>query len=207
MANVKHIGKMTTGEKVIVLFKTVPNEDHNCLVTPTDKLPRLYHDRLMEIVESEEGQQSGDLADLLGRRFFADGNNMLQTLHINGYISKVNTKNVLLTPNHLTAVPLNEVNALISKKPSDKVDAELLAKPHYSTSTVTDDMSGDAVSVSVPVTESSTPVDVLLLQAEFHEKEAARLRKLASEHSTLTTNDALEQKKKRGRPPKIAAVG
>lgn len=206
MANVKHIGKMTTGEKVIVLFKTVPNEDHNCLVTPTDKLPRLYHDRLMELVEGEEGQQSGDLADLLGRRFFADGTNILQTLHINGYISKVNTKNVLLTPNHLTAVPLNEVNALISKKPSDKVDANLLAKPHYSTTTVTDDMSGNGVSVSVPVTESATPVDVLLLQAEFHEKEAARLRALASDHSTLT-NDAIEQKKKRGRPPKIAAVG
>jgi hypothetical protein len=125
---------------------------------------------------------------------------------MNGYISKVNTKNVLLTPNHLTAVPLNEVNSLISKKPSDKVDANLLAKPHYSTTTVTDDMSGNAVSVSVPVTESATPVDVLLLQAEFHEKEAARLRALASNHSTLT-NDAIEQKKKRGRPPKIAEVG
>lgn len=206
MANIKHVGKMKTGEKIVLLFKTVPNEDHNCLVTETSRLPKLYHDRLMELVESEEGQQSLDLADLLGRRFFADGSNILETLHVNGYIKKVNTKNVLLTPNHLTAVPLSEVNALLNKKPSDKVDAEVLSKPHYSQQAVTNEFVDESPSVSVPV-ESSTSPNVLLLQAEFHEKEAARLRKLAGVHNETVTTIDVNEKKKRGRPPKTSTVG
>lgn len=217
MANVKHVGKMNTGQRVVVLFKTVPNETHNCLVTETAALPRDYHDRIMELVESEEGQQSADLADLLSRRFFSDGNNILSMLHTKGFIKKVNTKNVLLTPNVSTSVPLSEVNQyLLNKTDPKKADATVLAKPHYANQTetvVTDPPSMTDVLATAPAAASTAAVSnetkFLLQQAEFHEKEAARLRSLAgnaSVGSTTTITDAKEQKK-RGRPPKTAAVG
>jgi len=190
MANMKHVGKLSTGQKVVILFKTVPNETQNCLVTETQVLPSNYHDRLMELVESDEGQQSSELADLLSRRFFADGGNVLNTLHARGFIKKVNTKNVLLTPNNQTSVPLNEVNDILAagnKKPVDVV----------SNSPVTSE-----APISLPpvagqlVVDNAAMAKSLLEQAAVHDAEAARLRKNAQELSPNVTN------KKRGRPPK-----
>ena len=217
MANVKHVGKMNTGQRVVILFKTVPNETHNCLVTETAALPRDYHDRIMELVESEEGQQSADLADLLSRRFFSDGNNILSMLHTKGYIKKVNTKNVLLTPNVSTSVPLSEVNQfLLNKTDPKKADPSILAKPHYANQSepvVTEPPSMESVLATAPTPVAtsvamSTEAKFLLQQAEFHEREAARLRSLAGngEGTNSTVTDVKEQKK-RGRPPKTAAVG
>lgn len=217
MANVKHVGKMNSGQRVVILFKTVPNETHNCLVTETAALPRDYHDRIMELVESDEGQQSADLADLLSRRFFSDGNNILSMLHTKGFIKKVNTKNVLLTPNVSTSVPLSEVNQfLLHKTDPKKADPTVLAKPHYANQTepvVTDPPSMTDVLATAPTVASTAAVSseakFLLQQAEFYEREAARLRGLAGAASagdTTTNTDAKEQKK-RGRPPKTATVG
>jgi hypothetical protein len=127
MANVKHVGKTRDGSKVIVLWRTVPNETHSCLVAETAKLPGNYHDRLMELVESDEGQQAPELSDLLSRRFFADGSNVLNTLHGNGYIKKVPTNDVFLTPNAKTSVTLSEVNEFLMKdkiKPADMLRKE-----------------------------------------------------------------------------------
>lgn len=115
MANVKHVGKTRDGAKCVILWRTVPNEIESCLITETNRLPGGYHDRLMELVESDEGQQSTELSDLLSRRFFADGSNILNTLHANGYIRKVMTRDVYLTPNAKTSVPLNEVNEYLLK--------------------------------------------------------------------------------------------
>lgn len=217
MANVKHVGKMNSGQRVVVLFKTVPNETHNCLVTETAALPRDYHDRIMELVESDEGQQSADLADLLSRRFFSDGNNILSVLHTKGFIKKVNTKNVLLTPNVSTSVLLSEVNQfLLHKTDPKKADPTVLAKPHYASQTepvVTDPPSMTDLLATAPSVASTAAVSneakFLLQQAEFYEREAARLRSLAGAAgaSDTTTNTDAKEQKKRGRPPKTAAVG
>jgi len=194
MANMKHVGKLTSGQKVVVLFRTVPNETQNCLITETAALPSGYHDRLMELVESEEGQQSGELADLLQRRFFADGNNVLNTLHTRGFIKKVSTRNVLLTPNSQTNVPLNEVNDIIAnggKKPADVVTTNTVPSESPVTLPPT---AGQVVVDNVAMAKS------LLEQAAVHEAEAARLRKNAQELAPNVTA------KKRGRPPKSATV-
>lgn len=192
MANVKHVGKMKTGQKVIILFKTVPNETHNCLVTETSRLPSPYHDRLMELVESDEGQQSAELADLLSRRFFADGENILSILHSRGYIKKVNTTNVLLTPNSKTAVPLSDVNE------------HLLHSGGGETKSVTDAFKGSATDDG-SVAPESRKLDVmpnadlaqsLISQAERYEKEAQALRKQAEEMMPNV------KKATRGRKPK-----
>jgi hypothetical protein len=140
MANVKHVGKTKGGDKVVILWRTVPNDAHNCLVTETSRLPGSYHDRLMELVESDEGQQSAELSDLLSRRFFADGQNVLNTLHGNGYIKKLATSDVFLTPNSKTSVLLSEVNEFLLKdkiKPADLSTSELVTLPTVNTSTET----------------------------------------------------------------------
>lgn len=141
MANVKHVGKTKDGSKCIVLWRTVPNELEYCLITETNRLPGNYHDRLMELVESDEGQQSGELSDLLSRRFFADGQNILNTLHSSGYIRKLMTKEVFLTPNAKTVVPLNEVNEFLLKdklKPANLANGPLVDLPPVSSASVTE---------------------------------------------------------------------
>lgn len=203
MANIKHVGKTTGGQKVVVLFRTVPNEFGNCLITETAALPAIYHDRLMELVESDEGQQSNELADLLGRRFFSDGSNVLNTLHSRGYIKKVSTSQVVLTPNSATKVPLNELNDIISKK--DKTN--VMSPESYTTLPVldTNEVVLPVVHSEVALAVTSESSNVLLQQAEFHEREAARLRALAS--SVITTTSENVKEVKRGRPPKTAKVG
>ena len=201
MANVKHVGKTTNGQRVVVLFRTVPNETQSCLVTETSALPREYHDRVMELLESEEGQQAAELADLLSRRFFSDGNNVLNTLHTRGYIKKVPTKNVYLTPNTSTSVPLSEVNNLIHRNEQTKqVSAE-----NY-TNVSSEPVVVEEYPTPVASAVTATSNNILLAQAEFHEKEAARLRQLANASIDAAVSNVKEQKK-RGRPPKTTAVG
>lgn len=179
--SLKHVGKLKNGSKVVVLFRTVPNEDHNCLITETASLPSLYHDRLMELVESDEGQQSNELSDLLSRRFFADGSNVLGTLHNQGFIKKVSTENVLLTPNSKTSVPLVEVNKILQGEAKNSLTKENIAS------------NAEPVVVENSVLHNEDLAKSLLAQAENYEKEAVKLREQAEK---LMPN---EQKKKRGR--------
>ena len=47
---------------------------------------------------------------------FADGINMLVKLNNRGYLKKYPTKQILMTPNSHTSVPLNEINEIIRKQ-------------------------------------------------------------------------------------------
>jgi len=192
MANVKHVGKSSNGQKIVVLYRTVPDEDHNCLVTETGRLPPNYHDRLMELVESEEGQQSLELADLLSRRFFADGENVLGTLHKKGFIKKVSTSSIMLTPNSKTSVPLNEVNALLLNKPST---------PAKSVSESFKENGKPEQAPSTSALNNSSLAQSFISQAERYEKEAQALRKQAADLLN-TTNDNDKPKPRRIRRTK-----
>ncbi len=113
----KHVGKMKNNSaRVVIIFRTVPNEPNNCLVVGTQGLSDSYHDSLMALIEGDSGQQTNDLADLLSVRKFPDGSNMLGYLHSNGHLKKVPTSMVLVTPNAQTSVPLDEINTLIGQQ-------------------------------------------------------------------------------------------
>lgn len=192
--NMKHVGKMTNGQKLVVLYRTVPNEEENCLVVLTSMLSGLYHDRLMELVESDEGQQSNQLSDLLSRRFFSDGENILNSLHRKGLIKKVPTNTVLLTPNGRTAQPLDEVNSHLNTQSAKATS-------------IIQQVEKAAQSEQLPViNESKQDGDsvitrALLAQAESFEREAASLRaRVASLQTNSTVPDV--KSKKRGRPTK-----
>jgi len=111
---IKHVGKHSN-KKCVILFKTVPGEEHMCLCIYPDTLPRHIHDDIMIALESESGQQAKEFSDYLFRYTLKDGNNALETLHREGMIKKVPTNQVIVTPNAKSTVRLDELNSILSK--------------------------------------------------------------------------------------------
>ncbi len=111
---IKHVGKHNN-KRCIILFKTVPGEDHMCLVAYPDTIPRHIHDDIMKALESESGQQAKEFADYLFRFTLVDGNNALQTLHKEGMIKKVPCNQVVVTPDSKSTVRLDELNSILKK--------------------------------------------------------------------------------------------
>ena len=110
----KHVGKV--GEKpCVVLFREVPNEPSNALVVLTSALADEQHDALMNVVQSAEAQEANEISEVLHRRQFPDGANMLTALHSLKKIDKVAVDRVSLTPTPSQSVPLAEVNREIAK--------------------------------------------------------------------------------------------
>lgn len=108
----KHVGRH--GEaKVVIAYNEVPNEDHMALVIYTERLPDALHDSLMTVVEGQTGQGEKVLAEALHRSVTNDGTNLLQALHQGGWLKKVQTKQVILTPNAKTTVRLDELNKIL----------------------------------------------------------------------------------------------
>jgi hypothetical protein len=110
----KHIGKHNN-KKVVLLYRQVPNEDHMCLVVYSDLLPRIYHDSVMQILESPAGQQASSLSDVLFRNMMPDGKNCLEALHREGLIKKVPTNQIIVTPNTISSIRLDELNKILDE--------------------------------------------------------------------------------------------
>ena len=127
----KHIGELAdqSKAKVVIVYRTVPDEPNNCLVVGTKFLPDLYHNALMRTVESDGGQDAKELGEFLGRQTFPDGTNMLAMLHNDNYIKKFPTKDVIVTYGPLAEgrIALDELNKMIAKDQNVKV-SELAVK-------------------------------------------------------------------------------
>lgn len=119
----KHVGKMkNNGAKVVVVYRTLPGDAFHALVVGTGSLQESYHDSLMNLLQSDNGQQANELADILSVRRFPDGSNMLAWLHSNGYLKKVPTDGVLMTPTTNTSVSLDQLNQLIAEQKGVSLD-------------------------------------------------------------------------------------
>ena len=114
MSFLRHVGKQGD-RKVAIVFREVPGEPHMCLVTYTETLNRHIHDPMMQCIESTIGQQSENLADALNRTHTADGKYILQVLHSQGLIKKVQTSQVVMTPNSTTTIRLDELNKILNE--------------------------------------------------------------------------------------------
>lgn len=110
----KHIGKHNN-RKVAVIFHKVPDEEHMCLIVYSDVLPRLIHDEVMKTLESPVGQQVGDLGEALHRALLADGRNALEVIHKEGFMKKIQTSQVIMTPTASTQIRLDELNTILSE--------------------------------------------------------------------------------------------
>jgi hypothetical protein len=111
---IKHIGKHGD-RKVAIIFREVPGEDHMTLVIYPQTLAVHMHDAIMRVIESPEGQSAENLGDALFRSLLPDGRPMLQTLHSEGMIKKVQAKQVTVTPTPSSSVNLAEMNEIIRK--------------------------------------------------------------------------------------------
>ena len=191
----KHVGKMkNNGARVAIAYRTLPGDPHSALVIGTQGLGDSYHDTLMSLIESDEGQQTNELAEVLAVRRFPDGSVMLGYLHANGHLKKVPTANVLVTPDSQTQVPLNELNVIIAKQKG--VDLEDLAvsdgspKKPKTTKKVQVEESVSTNAETKTTTFEMTPAE-MRSRADALYKEAARRRKEA---------DAMDPPKSKKKP-------
>ncbi len=119
----KHVGKMkNNGAKIAVVYRTLPGEAFHALVVGTAQLQESYHDALMSLIQSESGQSANELADILAVRKFPDGSNMLEWLHVKGYLKKVPTDGVLMTPTPNDGISLDQLNQLLAEQKGVSVD-------------------------------------------------------------------------------------
>jgi hypothetical protein len=109
----KHVGSVNS-KKVIIIQRQLPNEEHMAAVIYSDIMPAKYHDDVMKLLESEEGQHSYEFKDILQRRMMGSGENMLNALANEGYLKKVPAQNVMVTPNSKSSVRLDELNSLLN---------------------------------------------------------------------------------------------
>ena len=127
----KHVGELAdkSKAKVVILYRTVPDESDNCLVVGTKFLSDQYHNALMKTVESAGGQSENELGPFLARQTFPDGTNMLAVLHSDNYIKKFATKDITVTYGPLAEgrIGLNKLNQLIAKEKGVKI-SELAIK-------------------------------------------------------------------------------
>ena len=114
MSFTRHVGKHGD-RKVAIIFREVPGEPHMCLVTYTETINKNIHDSLIRCIESDIGQNSENLADALNRSYTQDGRPILQVLHTEGQLKKVNTEMILMTPAPNTRIKLSDLNKILDE--------------------------------------------------------------------------------------------
>lgn len=111
---IKHVGRHNN-RKIVVVYREIPGEDHMCLVTYSDSLPSIIHDELMKTIEGAVAQNTTDVADVLFRTMLADGRGLLEAIHTGGYMKKVPTNQVIMTPSAANNIRLDELNSLLNE--------------------------------------------------------------------------------------------
>ena len=115
MSFFKHVGKVN-GKKVIIVKRSIGgDEPHMAVVIYSDIMPQKYHDDVMKILESNEGQQAYEFSDILERRMMSDGQNMLQALSNENYLKRVAANAVMVTPNSKSSMRLDELTTLLAQ--------------------------------------------------------------------------------------------
>ncbi len=127
MSFLRHVGKHGD-RKVAVIFREVPGEPHMCLVAYTEILNQHIHDPLIKCIESDIGQNSENLADALNRTHTKDGHIILQKLHAEGMLKKVNTEQIVMTPAPNTKIKLNELNNILDEMKQGEEATKRLAE-------------------------------------------------------------------------------
>ena len=117
--------------------------------------------------ESPVGQNSTELADALFRHVMADGRNCLEACHKSGYLKKINTNQVVITPNAKSTVRLDELNKILNEMATGEEAIKRLADLDAGLG-MTGKREGREIGVSpasrtqpVDVASSVAPTDVL----------------------------------------------
>lgn len=123
MKATKHVGKLKhTGTKVIVVFRTLPGESDKCLVLPLTTLPDMYHEAIIQLADSDQGQQSWEFGEIMFVRYFPDGRQMLSAMQQDGRLQKVPTDQVIMVSTPSSTIPLDQLNVIIAEQKGIAVD-------------------------------------------------------------------------------------
>ena len=126
----KHIGRLKHNQrKVVVAYKTLPNDPNHCVCVSTENLEAADHDFLMQLVESNSGQATDEFAEAMARSTLSDGANMLQAFHMRGKMQRYATTDVEMLPNSQTTISLDELNRMIADQKGISIDDLALQNP------------------------------------------------------------------------------
>jgi len=114
MKFLRHVGKHGD-RKVAVVFREVPEEPHMCLVIYTELLNRNLHDSIMAVIEGDVAQSSENLYEALHRSYTREGKRILEVLHHEKFLKKIQTDAVTMTPIPNQSIRLNELNKLLNE--------------------------------------------------------------------------------------------
>lgn len=231
MSFIRHVGKHGD-RKVAVIFREVPGEPHMCLVAYTETLNRNIHDPLVKCIESDIGQSSESLADALNRSYTTDGHIILQKLHAEGQLKKVNTENIVMTPAPNTKIKLNELNKMLNEMKQGEEAVKRMAEIDRSagmqdpaavaakrmrnqqqkqSSPVTS--SGDALGDAALAKQRLAQAAKMELEAKGLLAESQRLKREARDLDPNVVPDGVpvldqvvEQPAKRGRKPRVKVI-
>lgn len=168
----KHIGKHGD-RKVAIVFRQIPGEEHMCLVVYSELLNQNIHDPLISCIESDMGQTSTNLADALNRAYTKNGQIILQVLHREGMLKKVQTSQIVVTPAPNQSVKLDELNALLNEMEKGDEAVKRLAEIEASRGL-------------------QDPKDVARRMRETQERVAAQQRQQPAPQPLVAANGALD---------------
>lgn len=109
----KHVGEHN-GKKVIIVQRSIPGEAHLAAVIYSQIVPSQYHDDIMQVLQSDEGQQSREFMDIMNRRMLRNGGNMLVTCVNEGFVKKAQASQIIVKPNASSSIRLDELNKLLT---------------------------------------------------------------------------------------------
>jgi hypothetical protein len=197
MKSLKHIGRVKSSDaKAIIIFRTIPGDSGNCLVTLVKDLTDAQHDDIMQLVETVQAQEAFEFGEILSIRHFQAGKLMLPALIEEGKILKIGTSDVVVTPttDNRESVLLSDLNVIIAEQKNCTVDElcnYVSGAPSTEAKTVARvrDLGEPSVAEPQTLTETKTSSNDVLSdkdlaknfrsQADALYKEAARLRKEA----------------------------
>jgi len=186
----KHVGRVTaTNKKCLVAYRTLPGDAYSCLIVPTENMPDIYHDAIINLVESSAGQEANEFAEALDRTQFPDGSRMLPWLHVNNRLLKAPTDAIEMTPVPGAGILLSELNQIIAEQRGIAVDDLAISegindKKKEPTVAQVNELAPTAKVVETETTTALTPeaqAKEYRSKADKLAKEAANYRRLAEE--------------------------
>lgn len=207
----KHVGRDSNGTRLIVVYREIPGAEDFCLCVQSDALMEMYHDQLLREVDSRDAQATVNLYEVLERRHFGDGQQMLNGLHNMGKLQKYAVEDVTMMPMPNRPVPLKLVNDQINgvaEAPAEQVavTAADVTEPVVDNPVVVDTDAGLAqnevkkveiapVAIGEGEDAQKAAAESKLLQARLMEEDAKKMRQEAY---------ALDPSLKKGGRPKKA---
>lgn len=202
MNNIKHVGRLKSNNaKVLVVFRTLPGDPYNALVLGTAGLSDLYHNAIITLVETPQAQDVNEFGDIMSIRHFPDGRPMLAAMHQDGKLVKVPTTNVVMTPNTVDSIPLDQLNLLIAEQKGLALDELAMEIGTAATESVVEeiaqvkDLEAQSTATESQEVTATTEFDTPEAEAKFYRSQADALSKKAAEFRRKAEEIAPTKKK------------